>query len=37
MSRRVYHVVLKSEIWHVRRARARRASGCHASKAAAIG
>jgi hypothetical protein len=36
MNRRVYHVVLRKESWHVRRARARRASGCHHSKAAAI-
>jgi len=36
MSRDVYHVVFKKEAWHVRRTRARRASGCHSRKAAAI-
>ena len=36
MSRKVYHVVFKKEAWHVRRTRARRASGCHSRKAAAI-
>ncbi len=36
MNRKVYHVVLEHETWHVRRTRARRASGCHSSKAAAI-
>jgi len=36
MTRKVYHVVRRDEIWHVRRTRARRASGCHSSKAAAI-
>jgi len=36
MSRKVYHVVRREESWHVRRTRARRASGCHASKADAI-
>ena len=36
MSRRIYHIVLKGETWHVRRTRARRASGCHTSKTAAI-
>jgi hypothetical protein len=36
MNRKVYHVVLRKESWHVRRIRARRASGCHQSKAAAV-
>ena len=36
MTRKVYHVVRREEIWHVRRTQARRASGCHSSKAAAI-
>ena len=36
MNRKVYHVVLKEETWHVRRTRARRSSGCHSSKLAAI-
>ena len=36
MNRKIYHVVMRSEAWHVRRTRARRSSGCHESKAAAI-
>lgn len=36
MNRKVYHVVHRGESWLVRRVRARRANGCHSSKAAAI-
>lgn len=36
MNRNVYHVVRRNESWQVRRPRARRASGCHSSKVAAI-
>ena len=36
MSRKVYHVVLRKEAWHVRRTRARRSSGCHSRKAGAL-
>jgi hypothetical protein len=36
MNRKVYHVVMKNEAWHVRRTRARRSSGCHMNKSAAI-
>ena len=36
MNRNVYHVVRRNDVWHVRRTRARRASGCHRRKAAAI-
>ena len=36
MKRRIYHVVLRGKEWHVRRTQARRASGCHIVKRAAI-